>query len=92
MISARRSGSNSRATRRAVYIWRAKPDRSAEHDALPKEALQAERERCPEVLLHLSLGPAVAGAESRLTADEATRRELGVGTPHPVREWKRSIS
>jgi hypothetical protein len=69
-----------------------KPDRSAEHDTLPKEALQAERERCPEVLLHLSLGPAVAGAEAQLAADEATRRELGVGTPHPVRAWKGSIS
>jgi hypothetical protein len=69
-----------------------KPDRSAEHDALPKEALQAERERCPEVLLHLSLGPAVAGAESQLAADEATRRALGVSTPHPVKKWKGSIS
>ena|SRR5687767_12258490 len=57
-----------------IYFWRVKPDKLAEHDGVFKEVLRIERERCPEVLVNLSYGPAADGtcAEVQVYADEAT--------------------
>jgi hypothetical protein len=33
-----------------IFFWRVKPDKLAEHEAVLKEVLRIERERCPEVL------------------------------------------
>src|SRR2546425_680448 len=60
-----------------IHLWRAKPERLAEHGSLRKAILQAERERCPELLLHLTFGPAAdgSGAEIQVFADEAASRD-----------------
>jgi hypothetical protein len=57
-----------------IYFWRVKPDQRAEHDRVFKEVLRIEAERCPEVLVNLSYGPAADGtcAEIQVYADEAT--------------------
>src|SRR5438128_276322 len=59
-----------------IYLRRVKPDRLAEHESLMKAILQAERERCPELLLHLAFGPAADGtvAEIQVFADETASR------------------
>ena len=59
-----------------IYMWRVKPHKLAEHDALMKEVLRIERERCPEVLVNLTYGPAADGtcAEIQAYPDEATSR------------------
>ena len=57
-----------------IHLWRVKPDKLAEHDAVLKEVLRIEREHCPEVLVNLTYGPAADGtcAEIQVYADEAT--------------------
>jgi hypothetical protein len=56
-----------------IFLWRMKPDKLAEHDEVVRGTLRGERERCPEVLLNLTFGPAVDGtcAEIQVYADEA---------------------
>jgi 3-oxoacyl-[acyl-carrier protein] reductase len=44
-----------------IFLWKVKPGKLAEHDALMKRTLVVERERAPEVLLNLTLGPAADG-------------------------------
>ena len=62
-----------------IYMWRVKPDRHAEHDRLVRETLDVERERCPEVLLNVTLGPAADGAcaEVQIYADAASSDSFG---------------
>jgi hypothetical protein len=59
-----------------IFFWRVKPDKWAEHEAVLREVLRIERERCPEVLLNLTYGPAEDGtcAEIQVYADEATSK------------------
>jgi hypothetical protein len=59
-----------------IYLWRVRPEKLAEHDAVMKEVLRIERERCPEVLLNLTYGPAKDGtcAEIQVYADEAASK------------------
>jgi hypothetical protein len=59
-----------------IFFWRVKPDKLAEHDGVMKSVLAAERERCPEVLLNLTFGPAADGtcAEIQIYADEGAQR------------------
>jgi hypothetical protein len=59
-----------------IYLWRVKPHKLPEHDAVMKRVLRIERERCPEVLLNLTYGPAADGtcAEIQVYPDEATSR------------------
>jgi NAD(P)-dependent dehydrogenase (short-subunit alcohol dehydrogenase family) len=60
-----------------IYLWRVKPHGLAEHGSLMKAILQAERERCPELLLHLAFGPAADGtaAEIQVFSDETASRD-----------------
>src|SRR5262245_63451375 len=62
-----------------IYQWRVRPERLADHDAVMREVLRIERERCPEVLLNLTFGPAADGtcAEIQVYSDEATSRAFG---------------
>lgn len=55
-----------------IFLWRVRPEKRAEHDAIVRATLQAERDRCPEVLLNLTMGPAAGGtcAEVQVYADE----------------------
>lgn len=57
-----------------IFVWRVRSDKLAEHYEVMKATLVAERERAPEVLLNLTLGPAADGtcAEVQVYADEAT--------------------
>jgi hypothetical protein len=59
-----------------IFFWRVKPDKLAEHEAVLKEVLRIERERCPEVLLNVTYGPAADGtcAEIQVYADEASSK------------------
>ena len=59
-----------------IFFWRVKPDKLVEHEAVLKEVLRIERERCPEVLLNLTYGPAADGtcAEIQVYPDEATSK------------------
>jgi hypothetical protein len=61
-----------------IFLWRVKPDRLAEHAEVMRATLVAERERCPEVLLNLTFGPAADGicAEIQVYADEASSRSF----------------
>jgi hypothetical protein len=62
-----------------IYMWRVRPHKLAEHDKVMKETLRIERERCPEVLVNLTYGPAADGtcAEIQVYPDEATSRAFG---------------
>jgi hypothetical protein len=57
-----------------ILFWRVKPGCLAEHDEIMREALEAERERCPELLLNLPFGPSADGTFGavQVYADEAT--------------------
>ncbi len=57
-----------------IFLWRVLPEKRAEHAEIVRATLAAERERCPEVLLNLTFGPAADGtcAEIQIYADEAT--------------------
>jgi hypothetical protein len=57
-----------------IYLWKVKPEKRAEHDRVMTEVLRAERERCPEVLLNLTMGPAADGtvAEVQVYRDAET--------------------
>jgi hypothetical protein len=59
-----------------IYLWHVKPDKLAAHEAVLAEVLRIERERCPEVLLNLTYGPAADGtcAEIQVYADEASSK------------------
>src|SRR5688500_8511090 len=59
-----------------IFFWRVKPDKRAEHEAVLKEVLRIERERCPEVLLNVTHGAAEDGtcAEIQVYADEASSK------------------
>ena len=59
-----------------IFFWRVRPDKLAEHEAVLAEVLRIERERCPEVLLNLTYGPAADGtcAEIQVYPDEATSK------------------
>jgi hypothetical protein len=59
-----------------IYFWRVRPEKLAEHGEVMRAVLEAERERCPEVLLNLTFGPAADGtcAEIQVYADEAASR------------------
>ena len=59
-----------------IYLWRVKPDKREEHDRVMRDTLRAERERCPEVLLNLTLGLAEDGtcAEIQVYADAEAHR------------------
>ncbi|MBI2193355.1 MAG: SDR family oxidoreductase [Planctomycetes bacterium] len=61
-----------------IHTWKVKADRRAEHDALMKATLKAERERCPEVLFNVTLGPAADGtcAEVQLYASETAHQRF----------------
>lgn len=61
-----------------IFLWRVKPDKLAEHEEVMKQTLEAERTRCPEVLLNLTMGPAADGtcAEVQIYADEASGRSF----------------
>ena len=61
-----------------ILFWRAKPGTLAEHLEIMREALQAERERCPELLLNLPFGPSADGTfgAAQVFADEAAYRAL----------------
>jgi hypothetical protein len=61
-----------------IFLWRVKPDKLAEHDVVMKATLVAERERAPEVLLNLTMGPSADGtcAEVQVYADEASSRSF----------------
>ena len=57
-----------------ILFWRVKAGCLAEHDEIMREALGAERERCPELLLNLPFGPSADGTFGavQIYADEAT--------------------
>jgi hypothetical protein len=61
-----------------IFLWRVRPEKRAEHAEVMKQTLDAERTRCPEVLLNLTFGPAANGtcAEIQVYADEATSRSF----------------
>ena len=61
-----------------VFFWRVKSEKLAEHEQVMKATLEAERLRCPEVLLNLTFGPAADGtcAEIQVYADEASSRSF----------------
>jgi hypothetical protein len=61
-----------------IFLWRVKPDKRPPHDEVVRGTLRAERERCPEVLLNLTFGPAADGtcAEIQVYADEAASQEF----------------
>src|SRR5438105_13727559 len=44
-----------------IFLWRVLPEKRAEHAEVMQAVLQAERERCPEVLANLTFGPADDG-------------------------------
>jgi len=59
-----------------ILFWRVKFGCLAEHDEIMREALVAERERCPELLLNLPFGPSADGTFGavQVYADEAAYR------------------
>jgi hypothetical protein len=59
-----------------IFLWQVKPECLDEHAEIVHETLRAERERCPEVLLNLTFGPAADGtcAEIQIYADETASR------------------
>jgi hypothetical protein len=59
-----------------IFLWRVKPECLHEHAEIVRATLRAERERCPEVLLNLTFGPAADGAcaEIQIYADEVMSR------------------
>src|SRR5215471_17163675 len=61
-----------------IFLWRVRPEKRAEHAEVMKQTLDAERTRCPEVLLNLTFGGAADGtcAEIQVYADEATSRRF----------------
>jgi hypothetical protein len=61
-----------------IFLWRMKPERVEEHAAVMRATLVAERERCPEVLVNLTFGPADDGtcAEIQVYRDEASSRSF----------------
>jgi hypothetical protein len=61
-----------------ILFWRVKAEKLAEHVEIMREALQAERERCPELLLNLPFGPSADGTfcAVQVYADEAAYRSL----------------
>lgn len=61
-----------------ILFWRAKPGTLAEHVEIMGEALQAERERCPELLVNLPFGPSADGTLGavQIFADEAVYRSF----------------
>ena len=61
-----------------IFLWRVRPEKRAEHAEVMGQTLEAERTRCPEVLLNLTFGPAADGtcAEIQVYADEATSRSF----------------
>lgn len=62
-----------------IHLWKVKPDKLAEHLDVMWQTLAVERERCPEVLLNVTLGPAADGtcAEVQVYADKAANRDFG---------------
>jgi hypothetical protein len=59
-----------------ILFWRVKPGCLAEHGEIMREALRAESERCPELLLNLPFGPSSDGTFGavQVYADEAAYR------------------
>jgi len=62
----------------AIFFWKIRADKRAEHEAIVQGTLRAERLRAPEVLLNLVFGPAADGAcaEVQVYADEAASRSF----------------
>jgi hypothetical protein len=71
-----RASSQGFAVYGVIFVWRVKPEKLADHAEVMRATLRAERERCPEVLVNLTFGPAADGtcAEIQVYADEAISR------------------
>ena len=74
-----------------IFLWKVKADKLAEHDALMKRTLVVERERAPQVLLNLTLGPAADGtcAEVQVYHDLAAHESFVARAPKEDEELKR---
>ena len=72
----------------AIHLWRVKPESREEHEQVMRETLRLERERCPEVLLNLTFGPAEDGtfAEIQIYPDAETEARFAARVAGEVPE------
>lgn len=74
-----------------IYLWRVKPDKLAAHDRVLRATLKAERERHPDVLLNLTMGPSADGtcAEIQVYRDEAANKAFAEQASREDKELER---
>ena len=61
----------------AIHFWRMRPESRQEHEAVMRETLRLERERCPEALMNLAFGPAADGTCAEVQVYPSAEAEAG---------------